>query len=89
MRSALDPNKYAAGLKVSDAYVETLNLRRATFHGEWNYSLLPRSSPLSVNRPRGARPEIAVRAARDGALLKRPGRHHLGDSFGRIAAEFR
>jgi len=30
------------GLKVSDADVETSNLHGATFHGEWNYSLLPR-----------------------------------------------
>jgi Rhodopirellula transposase DDE domain len=40
--SALDANKYPAGQSVSDAEVETLNLRRDAFHGDWNYSLLPR-----------------------------------------------
>ena len=42
VRSELDWSKYAAGLKVSDAEMEMLNLRNETFHGEWNYSLLPR-----------------------------------------------
>jgi len=42
VRSELDPNRYPAGLTVSDAAMETLYLRRDTFHGEWNYSLLPR-----------------------------------------------
>ena len=44
VRSALDANKYPAGQTVSDAEVETLNLRRDPFHGEWNYSLLPRAA---------------------------------------------
>ena len=46
VRSALDRNAYPAGLTVSDAEMETLHLRREDFHGEWNYSLLPRERLL-------------------------------------------
>ncbi len=42
VRSELDPNRYPAGVSVSDAAMETLYLRRDAFHGEWNYSLCPR-----------------------------------------------
>ena len=42
VRSELDTSDYPAGLRVSDADMETLYLRRDDFHGEWNYSLLPR-----------------------------------------------
>jgi hypothetical protein len=41
VRAALDPAAYPAGVKVSNAEVEELNLKPARFHGEWNYSLLP------------------------------------------------
>ncbi len=47
VRSELDQGKYAAGLKVSDTQMETLNLRAEPFHGEWNYSLLPRPALLA------------------------------------------
>jgi transposase len=46
VRSALDQNSYPAGQTVTDAELETLNLRRAPFHGDWNYSLLPRPALL-------------------------------------------
>jgi Rhodopirellula transposase DDE domain len=42
VRSGLDENAYPAGRIVSDADMETLHLRPGAFHGEWNYSLLPR-----------------------------------------------
>jgi hypothetical protein len=42
VRSELDRGKYAAGVKVSDTEMETLNLHTEAFHGEWNYSLPPR-----------------------------------------------
>ena len=47
VRGALDANRYPTGQTVSEAEVETLNLRRDAFHGDWNYSLLPRPSLLS------------------------------------------
>ena len=42
VRSGLDENAYPAGMSVSDADMDTLHLRPDAFHGEWNYSLLPR-----------------------------------------------
>lgn len=42
VRSELDTNAYPAGVTVSDADMQTLYLRPDAFHGEWNYSLLPR-----------------------------------------------
>ena len=43
VKSKLDPNTYPAGLKVSDQQMAELQLKRDKFHGDWNYSLLPRS----------------------------------------------
>jgi transposase len=42
VRSELDVNPYPAGRTVSDDQLDTLHLRPDAFHGEWNYSLLPR-----------------------------------------------
>ena len=42
VRSALDTNDYPKGVKVGDAEMKTLSHQPDTFHGEWNYSLLPR-----------------------------------------------
>ena len=43
VKSKLDTNTYPAGLKVSDQQMAELQLKRDKFHGDWNYSLLPRS----------------------------------------------
>ena len=43
VKSKLDTNIYPAGLKVSDQQMAELQLRRDKFHGDWNYSLLPKS----------------------------------------------
>jgi hypothetical protein len=42
VRSALDTGAYPAGLRVSDAELATLHLARDAFHGEWNYTVIPR-----------------------------------------------
>ena len=42
VRSGLDTNAYPKGVTVPEADMETIHLRRDTFHGEWNYALLPR-----------------------------------------------
>ena len=42
VKSKLDTNSYPAGLKVSDQQMAELQLRMDRFHGDWNYSLLPR-----------------------------------------------
>ena len=43
VKSKLDSNTYPAGIKISDQQMAQLRLRRDTFHGDWNYRLLPRS----------------------------------------------
>jgi len=36
-----DSNVYPTGIKVSDEELAALNLSRASFHGEWNYTITP------------------------------------------------
>ena len=43
VRAELDRNIYPAGIKVSDAEMASLAIERHAFHGEWNYTLSPRS----------------------------------------------
>ena len=42
VRSALDTRRYPKGVKVGDAEMEALYLQRDAFHGDWNYTLIPR-----------------------------------------------
>jgi hypothetical protein len=42
VKSPLDTREYPPGVKVSNALMEQLRLRPNNFHGEWNYTLLPR-----------------------------------------------
>ncbi len=44
VESYLDTNAYPPGRKVSDAEMATLRLERDDFHGEWNYTILPRDT---------------------------------------------
>ena len=37
----LDRRKYATGLRISDEQMKRVNLKRARFHGEWNYVIQP------------------------------------------------
>ncbi|MDR1083813.1 MAG: ISAzo13 family transposase [Deltaproteobacteria bacterium] len=37
----LDLNEYPIGIKVSDEEIEKIKVKRAKFHGEWNYTFLP------------------------------------------------
>ena len=41
VHAELDPNTYATGRKVTKSELESLNLTRATFHGEWNDFISP------------------------------------------------
>lgn len=41
VRCELDPRPYPQGEKISDAQMSTLNLERARFHGDWNYTIHP------------------------------------------------
>jgi hypothetical protein len=38
---------YPTGTKVNDEELAALHLLRDAFHGEWNYTILPRASPSS------------------------------------------
>ena len=42
IRAELDRGIYPIGLKITDAELSGLNLKLAKFHGDWNYTLLPR-----------------------------------------------
>ncbi len=46
VRSELDTNQYPTGRTVSDQELEAIYLRKDSFHGEWNYSLAPRTPLL-------------------------------------------
>ena len=37
----LDQNRYPKGIVVSNAEMATINITRADFHGDWNYTILP------------------------------------------------
>jgi hypothetical protein len=44
VQSRLDTASYPAGIKVTDAEMAAVRLQRDDFHGEWNYTILPRES---------------------------------------------
>jgi hypothetical protein len=44
IRSELDTNSYPLGRKVTAEQMEAMDIRKDRFHGEWNYTILPRPS---------------------------------------------
>jgi hypothetical protein len=44
IRAALDKNQYETGIKVTDEELEAVRLKKDKFHGEWNYTILPRET---------------------------------------------
>ena len=42
IQAELDTHPYSTGLKVSDEELAAVHLTKATFHGEWNYTISPR-----------------------------------------------
>jgi Rhodopirellula transposase DDE domain len=46
VRCKLDQNTYPAGIKVSDAEIDALNISRHDFHGDWNYTINPKAVTL-------------------------------------------
>ena len=42
VKAALDETVYETGIKVSDEELAKVLLTRASFHGEWNYTIRPR-----------------------------------------------
>ena len=45
IQAELNPKPYPTGITVSDAALAAVRLEPATFHGEWNYTIVPRNSP--------------------------------------------
>jgi Rhodopirellula transposase DDE domain len=41
VRCELDDKTYPKGLVVTDQQMQALNIKRADFHGEWNYTIAP------------------------------------------------
>jgi len=41
VKATLDSNKYAKGIKITDAQMRMLDISRDKFHGEWNYTINP------------------------------------------------
>ena len=44
VRAEIDPGKYPKGVKVSNKEVAAIRLERDPFHGDCNYTILPRSA---------------------------------------------
>src|ERR1035437_5280832 len=42
IKTSVDTNEYAKGIKITGAEMESLAIKRNEFHGEWNYVLYPR-----------------------------------------------
>ena len=45
VRCELDTGQYPSGIVVSDAEMAAINIKRAEFHGEWNYAISPNTHP--------------------------------------------
>jgi len=42
VEAELDISDYPTGIKVTDEELAAVKLKRAKFHGEWNYTISPR-----------------------------------------------
>jgi hypothetical protein len=42
IRAALDRECYPTGVAIAAGELAAVNLKRADFHGDWNYAILPR-----------------------------------------------
>jgi Rhodopirellula transposase DDE domain len=45
VRCELDTSQYPRGIVVSDADMAAINVKRAEFHGDWNYTISPNDHP--------------------------------------------
>lgn len=41
IHAELDKGNYPTGIMVSDEELAAVNMKRADFHGDWNYAILP------------------------------------------------
>lgn len=42
IKAQLDKKKYNTGIKISDKELDNLNIEMDSFHGEWNYKIIPK-----------------------------------------------
>lgn len=84
VNAELDLEKYALGVRSSKHAMTGLQLQRAEFHGDWNYTLRPRSaeqresaSRLKPVKPRGSWAETRERWRKLFEEQKRSGMRHL------------
>jgi hypothetical protein len=42
VRAELDTNSYPTGIEVTDEELAAVKIKRAKFHGDWNYTIMPR-----------------------------------------------
>jgi hypothetical protein len=43
IRAALDRKRYPKGVEIDDSELAKVKLQHAKFHGEWNYTIIPRT----------------------------------------------
>jgi len=43
INAELDTNSYETGIKIRDKELATLQIEGAEFHGEWNYTIIPKT----------------------------------------------
>jgi hypothetical protein len=41
IKAALDTGRYPTGIKITDQVLDQVKLKKAKFHGEWNYTIMP------------------------------------------------
>ena len=49
VKARLDTNSYPGGIKVRRADIEGVKLRPDSFHGDWNYTILPTTTSAAKN----------------------------------------
>ena len=47
VNAEIDLNKYAKGIKITDAQLRMIDISRNEFHGEWNYTINPQKTLIS------------------------------------------
>lgn len=53
IEAEIDSNIYTKGIHVPEEELEKLHIERASFHGEWNYTILSSASRLSHKKQQG------------------------------------